>query len=309
MVVRCIGLLDGEKPSKLIYDQYMLTNKQKIKYFIDSVLATGQEVKCTFCGSTNCLEIDRKYIVTKLLECQNCHLYFRYPVDKKEFNAEFYQTEYQEKDKMTTDLPDAATLEKIKNSSFNSANKNANRFLDLFDKLLPARKPLKIVDYGCSWGYQTYQFLQAGHQVQGYEISRSRASFGSKNLGIEILTNEDQLKGGNDIFFSSHVIEHHPDIPSMIALAKSLLKQGGYFIAVAPNGSTEYRKINPNAFHHIWGKVHPNYLNADFYKFIFKDCPYYIGSSPFVMKNIYPLEDSQFIDNLTGEELLVIVKF
>jgi 2-polyprenyl-3-methyl-5-hydroxy-6-metoxy-1,4-benzoquinol methylase len=287
----------------------MLTKKQKIKYFVDSVLNAGQKIRCTFCGSTNCVEIDRKYFVTKLLECQSCHLYFRYPVDKKEFNAEFYQTEYQEQDKLTTDLPDAETLAKIKGSNFNSANRNANRFLALFEKLIPVQKSLKIVDYGCSWGYLTYQFSQAGHQVQGYEISRSRALFGSKNLGIEIFTNEGQLQGGNDIFFSSHVIEHHPDIQSMIVLAKSLLKEGGYFIAVSPNGSNEYRSVNSNAFHHAWGKVHPNYLNADFYKFLFRDLPYYIGSSPFVLENIQPDLKNQFVDNLTGEELLVIAKF
>jgi 2-polyprenyl-3-methyl-5-hydroxy-6-metoxy-1,4-benzoquinol methylase len=287
----------------------MLTKKQKIKYLIDSALGSGQKIKCTFCGNSNCLEIDRKYLITKLFECQNCHLYFRYPVDRKETNAEFYQTAYQEQDKLTSELPDEATLNEIKGANFNLANRNAGRFLDIFSKLFSGSEPLKIVDYGCSWGYLTYQFKEAGHQVQGYEISRSRASFGTKNLGIEILTNESDIKGENDIFFSSHVIEHHPDIAGMISLARSLVKPGGYFIAVSPNGSKEYRDKNENAFHHAWGKVHPNYLNADFYKFVFKDIPYYIGSSPFRLNNIIPIEKSSFIDDLTGEELLIIAKF
>jgi hypothetical protein len=90
----------------------MLTRKQKIKYLIDSVLASGQKVRCTYCQSENCIEIDRKYVVTRLMECRECHLYFRFPVDRKEENADFYQTEYQESDRITTDLPDATELEK-----------------------------------------------------------------------------------------------------------------------------------------------------------------------------------------------------
>jgi 2-polyprenyl-3-methyl-5-hydroxy-6-metoxy-1,4-benzoquinol methylase len=235
-------------------------------------------------------------------------LYFRYPVDKKETNAEFYQTEYQEKDKLTAELPDEATLNEIKGANFNLANRNAGRFLDIFSNLFPGIARLKIVDYGCSWGYLTFQFKEAGHQVQGYEISRSRAAFGIKHLGIEILTSESEIEGKNDIFFSSHVIEHHPDIAGMISLAKSLVKPGGYFIAVSPNGSKDYREGNKNAFHHTWGKVHPNYLNVDFYKFVFKDVPYYMGSSPFNLENITPIEKDNFVDNLAGEELLIIAK-
>src|SRR5664279_5033168 len=126
----------------------MLTKKQKIKYLLDSILASGQRLLCTFCNSEDCIEIDRKYFVTRLMECQNCHLYFRYPVDKKEENADFYQTEYQESDKITTDLPDAAQLENMKHDGFRSRGKNAEKHLELFARLFPGDKSLRIIDYG-----------------------------------------------------------------------------------------------------------------------------------------------------------------
>ncbi|MEO6960742.1 MAG: methyltransferase domain-containing protein [Puia sp.] len=288
----------------------MLTRKQKLRYFLDALMATGQKLQCPFCQSDQCAEIDRKYYITRLMECENCHLYFRYPVDKKEENASFYQTEYKEKDKITTDLPDAASLQQMKDSRFENSNKNGKRFLNLFSQLYPDQKSLRIVDYGCSWGYMTYQFQQAGHLVQGCEISRSRAGYGIKNLGVQIETNESNLKGNNQIFFSSHVIEHHPDIKGMIRLAESLLIKGGYFIAVCPNGSPPYRREHPEAFHHAWGKVHPSYLNGDFYKKAFEGRPYYIGSNPFQIRHIHPLADQEFIvDDLSGEELLIIAQF
>jgi 2-polyprenyl-3-methyl-5-hydroxy-6-metoxy-1,4-benzoquinol methylase len=287
----------------------MLTGRQKIKYLFDSALASGQKIKCTFCKSENCKEIDRKYLVTKLMECRNCHLYFRYPVDREEVNANFYQTEYTEKDNITTDLPDGPTLEQMKKEHFHTANKNGDRYLNMFARLFPGEKSLRITDYGCSWGYLTYQFKQAGHEVQGYEISRSRAEFGVRNLGVEIFSKENQLGKGNHIFFSSHVIEHHPDIASMIRLAESLLVTGGYFIAFCPNGSPEYRLKNPTAFHHAWGKVHPNYLNADFYKYIFENHSYYISGSPVNPEDIHPLQPFETITgDLSGEELVVIAR-
>jgi SAM-dependent methyltransferase len=288
----------------------MLTSKQKFKYLFDSLLASAQKVQCTYCKSDNCKEIDRKYLVTKLMECQNCHLYFRYPVDKKEVNTNFYQTEYQEMDNITTDMPDEPMLEQMKKEGFTTSNKNGERYLDLFARLFPSEKTLAIIDYGCSWGYLAYQFKQAGHKVQGYEISRSRVAYGIKNLDVEICSDENLLRKNNHIFFSSHVIEHHPDIAAMIRLADSLLINGGYFIAFCPNGSLPYRLKYPEAFHHAWGKVHPNYLNADFYKHVFRDQPYYIASSPVSKEKIHPLQQKEtVVDDLSGEELMLITKF
>lgn len=288
----------------------MLTSKQKIKYLFDSVQGIGQPVQCSYCKSRDCKEIDRKYLVTKLMECQNCHLYFRYPVDKKEENADFYQTEYQESDSITTDLPDASLLEKMKLDGFNVGSKNANRYLDLFARLFPTEKSLRIIDYGSSWGYTTYQFKQAGHQVQGYEISRSRAAYGIKNLEVDICTDENLLRKDNHIFFSSHVIEHHPDIAGMVRLAESLLTDGGYFIAFCPNGSLPLRLKSPEIFHRFWGKVHPNFLNGDFYTHIFQNRPHYIASSPIMMEDIHPLQMGESsMGDLSGEELMVITKF
>jgi 2-polyprenyl-3-methyl-5-hydroxy-6-metoxy-1,4-benzoquinol methylase len=287
----------------------MLTAKQKIKYLFDSFLASGQKIQCPYCRNEGCKEIDSKYLLTKLMECQNCHLYFRFPVDKKEVNADFYQTEYKETDNITTDLPESAVLEHMKIDHFNTGNKNGDRYLDLFSRLFPSEKSLRIIDYGCSWGYLAYQFKQAGHEVQGYEISRSRAAYGIRNLDLEICSDEKQLRKENHIFFSSHVIEHHPDIAAMIGVAKSLLMNGGYFIAFCPNGSPAYRIKNQEAFHHAWGKVHPNYLNADFYKYVFQGQPYYIASNPINKENIHPLQQQEsIIDDLSGEELMVIVK-
>jgi 2-polyprenyl-3-methyl-5-hydroxy-6-metoxy-1,4-benzoquinol methylase len=286
----------------------LLTFSQKINYLLDSTLRYFEAVKCPYCSSGKHILIDRKYIVTRLFECEDCHLYFRHPQERIIQNKIFYQTDYKEKDNITAFLPDKIELETLINNDFQKGNKNAGRYVRLFRSLFPGEQKLKIIDYGCSWGYITFQLAKAGFDMQGYEISKARVAYGNSNLGVDIKDRENELRKGNDLFFSAHVIEHHPDIKGMISLAKKLVTPDGYFVAISPNGSEEYRSRNNSSFHHAWGKVHPNYLNAGFYKTIFKNHPYFIGCSPFDFGRIRTWGNNQIIDKTDGEELILIAK-
>jgi hypothetical protein len=92
----------------------------------------------------------------------------------------------------------------------------------------------------------------------------------------------------------------------MIEKAKELLKDNGYFFCYCPNGSEEYLKINKKAFHSNWGLVHPFYLNINFFVKQFSKNPYYIGSNLNHTGLMKILNNEQYIDDLTGEELLVL---
>jgi 2-polyprenyl-3-methyl-5-hydroxy-6-metoxy-1,4-benzoquinol methylase len=288
----------------------MLSNLQKLTYFFEAITRYHEPVKCTYCGSAHCRLIDRKYIVTRLFECNNCHIYFRHPVEKLQQNKSFYQNQYQEQDNMTALLPTSSELEEIKKTGFVKGNKNAGRYNSIFKKIMPEQERISVIDYGCSWGYISWQLKQFGYDVQSFEISQPRANYGNEQLDLAIVTDEGALKPGSDIFFSSHVIEHHPAIAKMIDLSKKLVKPGGYFVAISPNGSAEFRKKNPIGFSKAWGKVHPHYLNVEFYKTIFKEKPYYIGSSPFNFSVIKQWKSQeQIIDELSGDELIVITRY
>ncbi len=284
---------------------------QKISYLIDSIFRFNEKPRCPFCDSMLYKVIDRKYYFTKLLSCTSCNLYYRFPVEKLEKSELYYQDDYNELDGITSKMPTSDELLDFKKSDFIIGSKNADRYIQIFKQLMPGKlSDIKVLDYGCSWGYISYQFKNKGFDIQSYEISKPRADFGNKNLLLDIKTDHNEIRLNNDIFFSSHVIEHHPDISSMIAIAKKTLKNGGFFIAVSPNGSDEYRYKNPHGFHRSWGKVHPNYINANFYKEIFKNYSYYIGSSPFDLRDINSfLNEYQVIGNLSSEELIVIVQF
>lgn len=288
----------------------MLALKQKFEYFIDSALRYSEAQECPSCGSKHVEQIDRKHVVTRLFECKNCFLYFRHPVESTKSNFSFYQKEYAEDDDITTNLPTDEELKQLRAKNFaTESNRSAKRLIDLFGAFLPNIEGAKIVDYGTSWGYISYQFKKAGMDVQSFELSVPRARFGNEKLGLNIKTSASELKGGNDIFFSSHVIEHVPKVSDMLATGKGLLKKGGYLVTICPNGSPEFRQKNAHDFHLAWGKVHPNYLNAKFFANAFRDYPHYIASSPFDLKAIKNWDQkSQVIGNLEDGEIFAIAK-
>jgi 2-polyprenyl-3-methyl-5-hydroxy-6-metoxy-1,4-benzoquinol methylase len=289
----------------------MLTLRQKFNYILDSTIRFFDESICPHCKSTKFKKRDSKFFVTRLHECSECKLLYRFPIDTISSNKSFYQSEYVEDDLLTTKLPSSVELEKFKANKFREGDKNADRYIELFKELFPeVESGIKIIDYGCSWGYISYQIKEQGFDVQSFEISVPRKDYGIEKLGLDITDDQEKLRVDNHIFFSSHVIEHLPDIFSFIELAQKLLRSGGYFIAVCPNGSNEYRDADPHGFHSCWGKVHPNYLNAEFYKEKFKNFPYFIGSTPFDLKGVNKIKQgNQIIGDLSRGELYIVVRF
>lgn len=278
----------------------------KINYLTRSVLHYFDKAICPSCKSENCKVIDRKYLVSRLFECNNCHLYFRHPVDSVSKNNAFYQEDYQQKGEgITTDIPNPQLLETYKQNNFKGTTKNIDHYISLFNNLFKHNN-LRIIDFGANWGYHSYQFNKAGYTTSSYEISVPRSKLGKKLLNEDIHTKIENLQDNNDIFFSSHVIEHLPDIPYMINLAKQKLNEDGLFFAECPNGSKEFREKNPKAFNLCWGLLHPNYINADYYKYIFRNVPYYITSTPIDYSDILNWDrKTQVCKNLSGDQLVV----
>ncbi|MFN4234178.1 MAG: class I SAM-dependent methyltransferase [Bacteroidia bacterium] len=279
--------------------------KEKLKFISRTLAHYFNKAICPSCKSKNCIVIDRKYLISRLFECQNCHLYFRHPVDNVDFNKNYYQEEYKQKGEgITTDIPLPDELEVLKRNNFQGTSKSISEYINIFNSMF--KHKIKIIDFGANWGYHSYQFKNAGFDVNSYEISVPRAKLGKKLLDIEIKTSVEELPSDNDIFFSSHVIEHLPDIPFMIQLAKEKLKKEGIFVAECPNGSKEFREKNPKAFTLSWGEVHPNLISADYYKFIFKDNPYFITSTPLNIHDIISWDkSSQISTNLSGGQLVI----
>ncbi len=255
-------------------------NFTKLKYLLTSIgkKFSGHKDICPFCAASlsDATVQDSKMFVIQLKKC-SCGLLVRTPTDSIKENDLFYQEEYEQGS--TTDCPDEDALIKLINSNFKNSERDYSDYIQLLN-LLGVQPGSKILDFGCSWGYGVYQFSKAGYQASGYEISKPRLHYGINKLNIAGESDVSKINGDLDVFFSAHVLEHVPDLNFVFETARKLVKPGGYFIAVTPNGSQAFRKNNSFSFHKLWGKVHPVLLTDDFVLNNFKSDLKIVGSFP-----------------------------
>jgi 2-polyprenyl-3-methyl-5-hydroxy-6-metoxy-1,4-benzoquinol methylase len=283
----------------------------RMMYLLDSLSRYATERSCPNCGGHATRQLQRKYVVTRLLRCPDCHLQFRHPKATAAGSLGFYQDAYAQEDGITTDLPDESGLQRLRAEGF--GEKNVDIYAGLFGRMYPGRtrSEVRVIDYGCSWGYQALQLREHGYDISGLEVSRNRAAFGRERLRLDIVTTDAELRPGADIFFSSHVIEHLPDPGQLLRTGLGLLREGGYFVAECPNGSPERRRCAPGLTRKAWGMVHPNLICADFLSHAFRHHPFLILSAP------SPTLTDRFMDwdgrsqqvyDLSGPNLLIIAK-
>lgn len=287
----------------------MTVANQKFKYFLSSLIKAAQfkDLACPSCGCHDYDDIDKKYMVTRLVRCVNCQLLYRVPTTTEKEYSKYYQDDYSEG--FTTDLPALADLDKMKRLKFAGMEKDYSKYIEVLRALGCGDK---LLDFGCSWGYGSWQFSQAGFDVKAFELSQKRREFANRHLGVNVYSDASDIDDKFDIFFSAHVLEHIPKVSGIIGLARKVVKPGGWFVAFTPNGSFDYRNTNPRGWHSSWGFVHPLLIDDAFYRSVFRDSRYMIGSSPYNTPDISDWADTigeSKVFRLDGSELLVAVRF
>jgi len=245
------------------------------------------------------------------MRCTSCLLQFRTPTETSESSIAFYQSDYTET--TVTELPEENELKALINERSESKS-HLSPYIDLFCRLLE-KKSARLVDFGCSWGYNTRRFERAGLEAVGVEVSRPRAEFGRTKLGVDIRSSADELEPSFDVFFSLHVFEHVPSVYSAFADARRLLSNGGIAVIITPNGSEAFRKKRPGRWHELWGRKHPNFLDEVFWSKLLAPYPHAIMSrnedgtvrAPLATVSMEILE-KQCLFDVSGEELIVIVR-
>tara|TARA_B110000261_G_scaffold87097_1_gene99509 strand:+ start:146 stop:1039 length:894 start_codon:yes stop_codon:yes gene_type:complete len=292
-----------------------MINTLKFKYLLICLkkFLTKKGLDCPSCKSNENLIVDKKYFITSLKRCENCMLLYRTPTTTIEENKDFYQEEYTQG--FTTDCPNDDKLNELISNNFRNTEKDYSKIIEILNilDLKSNTNVSSLFDYGCSWGYGSYQ-LKKIFNVKSYEISAPRAKYARDKLGVNIINESelDSLKNNDnklDFFFMSHVLEHVPNPSETLDLGLKLLKKGGYIVSFTPNGSMENKKIN-SKWSQLWGMVHPNFIDEKFYEKFFKNNIYYIGSSKYNLKNIHNFtkNNQNYIDDLSGGELMIIVK-
>lgn len=293
--------------------------RERLAYFATSAWkrVRGVDCACPNCQSHAFVRVDRKYLVTELRRCGNCRLMYRAPSDSPSENEEYYQEAY--KSGFTTDLPDDAELEALVAQRFRTTDHSYATALKLLGDL-GLETGASVFDYGCSWGYGAWQIRDAGYDVTAFEISRPRAEFARRKLNLKLLPEipdpvaPGALAGRFDCFFTCHVVEHVPRPDSVVELARALLKPGGYFVAITPNGADAFRTKFPENWHRVWGKRHPNLIDPEYWRHALQAHPMLLATSPVAATAI-----SEFLEGkaavsandirLDGSELVCVARF
>lgn len=281
----------------------------KLNYLMTcaSKLATKERFYCPSCGFENAATISRKYVVTALKRCGRCDLLFRTPTTTSAENEAFYQESYHQG--FTSDTPSDEALRSLIANNFAGSEKDYASYIKVL-AALGAKPGDRLLDFGCSWGYGSWQLKKHGYDVVAFEISKPRCRYAREKLEVAAYDGLDDVKGeGFDVFFSAHVLEHVPAISDVFALARKKLKPGGLFLAFTPNGSSAYRNRQDGAWQQLWGMVHPNFLDDQFYRKAFPNV--LLASDPYDYEAI----KAQWADGKTpsrlkldGVELMAAVK-
>lgn len=262
----------------------------------------GQARSCPYCRGVSSTLVGRKKIVLELQRCDACGLMYRWPKDTQRFNRRFYQRQYCQG--MTTGMPNHESLEKFKTSMFRGTEKDLSEKIAVLKALMPRGR---VLDYGSSWGYGTFQLAAADYDAIGFEISQPRAAFGRVRLGIKVISGESALDGlarSFDAVFASHVLEHLPAPAAVFDRLASLLKPNGLLLAFVPNcGGDQARRLGAN-----WGPMccekHPLAFDPQFLERVLPRHGFQVSifSSPYAFDVIEnTLNDPGAARNLHGD--------
>lgn len=267
----------------------------------------GQPRRCPYCGSPRLRKLGHKWLIVDVVRCTQCDLMFRYPLDTPADNMAYYEHEY--RSGIVTDLPAISTLRAYLRDNFAGTAYDSAPKIRVLQTATPGGK---VLDYGCSWGYNTYQLRAHGYDALGFEISAGRAHYGRLNLGVPVLSSLDELErladGTFDAIFTNHVLEHLPSIPDTFALFARLLKPSGVAVHVLPNFTGA--KARAGLFWKWIGEAHPLAPDVAFFNRTLPDHGFEVvcGSSPFDSVLLERLERGETEMSCEGDELVVLAR-
>ena len=287
--------------------------KAKIRY-VRRILSHrwhGQPRECPYCGPSSIVKlVRRKKLLVEILQCQTCYLWFRWPTDTPGEHDKYYQEDFAG-DSPQVILPEASGLRFLTSSNFSGSPLDINGKVRVLHSLRPGGR---VLDFGCSWGYGTFQLQQCGLDAVGFEISKPRAEYGRAMLGLTIFDTLEELEklpaDGFDIVFSNHVVEHLPNIAAVFPLLTRLLNPNGFVFHVLPNFMGEKAR---SGYWVKWiGEDHPIAPAMPFFEYAIPRAglrkPIF-GSSPFDDQMAQTLKNPTGLTLSTeGDELLVFAQ-
>jgi SAM-dependent methyltransferase len=219
-------------------------------------------------------------------------------------SKEFYQTAYEQG--FTTVFPGDEELNELLAREFKNSERDYSTYVEVL-RAVGLKAGDSMLDFGCSWGYGSWQLNRAGFQVFSYEIDTRRSDFARTRLGCQVVENA-MTCGPVDCLFSAHVWEHLPDPNLLWETAERVLKADGTVVAFLPNGNSKLESVyGSKRYHQLWGQVHPLLIGPEAAVSMAQRHGYtaFVYSSPYDVPSIRTRSSCQ---SAVGEELLLIAR-
>jgi len=261
---------------------------------------------CPSCSSRQSHVVAAKHLVTELHRCLDCQLLYRSPVTPVSVGPRFYDQDYSQG--FTTELPDDRRLNELQAVGFRGTEKDYSSYIAVL-QALGVGPGARVFDYGCSWGYGTWQLRQSGFVTDAFEISARRAQYARQKLGLDVVWELPPPRAVYDVFFSAHVLEHVSSVAEAVTYGLACLRSGGLFVAFTPNGSEPRRRADGWRWDRAWGMVHPNFLDDVYYRSTWRKRPSCLASDPYELGLLQAWTESRdrhVTGDLSGAELMFV---
>jgi 2-polyprenyl-3-methyl-5-hydroxy-6-metoxy-1,4-benzoquinol methylase len=205
---------------------------------------------------------------------------------------------------METDHPSPETLCGLVSSQFKGSEFDKQNRVALITRVQPKAR---VLDWGCSWGYGTYQFKQAGYEMVGFELARNHARFAREQLGLDVRSDLSELNGEEgcfDLIYTEHVLEHTLNLRAVLENFSKWIKPGGRLIGLVPNGAGILARKLGVSWRALIGEAHPLALTREWFQ---RNLPDH-GFSKLEFYSAHFNARQFSSQNLDDEELLVIAE-
>lgn len=210
-------------------------------------------------------------MILQLRVCGNCGLKYRFPKDDPSYAEFFYESRYWEP--TVTDLPSPEEMHSLITSGFKgSIYDKSDKVEFVVSRLGKNTQEARLLDYGASFGYLMAQMRLHGiKHILGYEISKGRARFGVESLGLEILSDRDEMLSHPccpfDAILASHVLEHLARLDETLDFFSKIIKRpGGHLFIWVPNASQPaLDRFHNGSWAALVGEPHTLALDYDFF--------------------------------------------
>jgi 2-polyprenyl-3-methyl-5-hydroxy-6-metoxy-1,4-benzoquinol methylase len=111
---------------------------------------------------------------------------------------------------------------------------------------LDTRVPLRLLDYGCGYGFMLRLLQSRDIKCHGFDLSPTQRSIAAEKSGATIHSSIEEITAGGpyDLFICTEVLEHLPDPRQTLRFFKSVAKPGALLFVTVPNITPEYLEVS-----------------------------------------------------------------